>query len=207
MPKVGMEPIRRSALVAAAIEEIGRAGSLDVTVSQIARKAGMSSALAHHYFGSKDQIFLSAMRAVLAVFGSEVREALRGQVDPRTRVRGVIAASFSPQNFRPEVISAWLNFYVLALNSPEALRLLRAYRRRLHSNLMHDLRPLVGKDAAEVARGIAAMIDGLYIRQSLRDETLNGAESVALVTGYFDQVAGSPAKDIRVDGGIDARRT
>ena len=71
----------------------------------------------------------------------------------------------------------------------------------------HDLRPLVGKDAAEVARGIAAMIDGLYIRQSLRDETLNGAESVALVTGYFDQVAGSPAKDIRVDGGNDARRT
>ena len=64
MPKVGMEPIRRSALVAAAIEEIGRAGSLDVTVSQIARKAGMSSALAHHYFGSKDQIFLSAMRSV-----------------------------------------------------------------------------------------------------------------------------------------------
>ena len=35
----------------------------------------------------------------------------------------------------------------------------------------------------------------------------NGAESVALVTGYFDQVAGSPAKDIRVDGGNDARRT
>jgi TetR/AcrR family transcriptional repressor of bet genes len=52
MPKLGMEPIRRAALVSATISEIGRAGSLDVTVSQIARRAGMSSALAHHYFGS-----------------------------------------------------------------------------------------------------------------------------------------------------------
>ena len=48
MPKLGMEPIRREALVKATIAEIGAAGSLDVTVSQIARRAGMSSALAHH---------------------------------------------------------------------------------------------------------------------------------------------------------------
>ena len=47
MPKVGMEPIRRSALVKATIAEIGEAQSLDVTVSQIAKRAGMSSALAH----------------------------------------------------------------------------------------------------------------------------------------------------------------
>ena len=46
MPKVGMEPIRKAALVKATIVEIGRAGSLDVTVSQIAKRAGMSSALA-----------------------------------------------------------------------------------------------------------------------------------------------------------------
>ena len=55
MPKVGMEPIRRGALVQATIHEIGRAGSLDVTVTQIAKRAGMSSALAHHYFGAKSR--------------------------------------------------------------------------------------------------------------------------------------------------------
>ena len=37
MPKVGMEPIRKEALVRATIVEIGRTGSLDVTVSQIAK--------------------------------------------------------------------------------------------------------------------------------------------------------------------------
>ena len=41
MPKLGMEPIRKEALVKATIVEIGRTGSLDVTVSQIANRAGM----------------------------------------------------------------------------------------------------------------------------------------------------------------------
>ena len=43
MPKLGMEPIRKAALIKAAIAEIGQAGTLEVTVSQIARRAGVSS--------------------------------------------------------------------------------------------------------------------------------------------------------------------
>ena len=61
MPKVGVEPIRKAALVNATIAEVGRAGSLDVTVSQIAKRAGMSSALAHHYFGAKDELHNNAV--------------------------------------------------------------------------------------------------------------------------------------------------
>ena len=73
MPKLGMEPIRKEALVKATIVEIGRVGSLDVTVSQIAKRAGMSSALAHHYFGSKEEMFLAAMRHIMTLYGAEVR--------------------------------------------------------------------------------------------------------------------------------------
>ncbi|MFB2604448.1 TetR family transcriptional regulator, partial [Rhizobium phaseoli] len=54
MPKVGMEPVRRKALVDAALRVIGDHGSLAVTMSDIARQAGVSAALAHHYFGSKE---------------------------------------------------------------------------------------------------------------------------------------------------------
>ena len=73
MPKIGMEPIRRAALVEATIAEIGAAGSLDVTVSKIAKRAGMSSALAHHYFGGKEQIFVAAMRYTMGVYAAEVQ--------------------------------------------------------------------------------------------------------------------------------------
>lgn len=168
MPKVGMEPIRREALVKATIAEIGRAGSLDVTVAQIARRAGMSSALAHHYFGSKEQIFLAAMRHILTLYGAEVRGALAAAEGPRGRLVAIIRASFASSSFRREVVGAWLNFYVLAQTLPEARRLLGVYQRRLQSNLVHSLRPLVGLRAEAVARSLGAMIDGVYIREALK---------------------------------------
>ena len=33
----------------------------------------MSSALAHHYFGSKEAMFLAAMRHVMSLYGAEMR--------------------------------------------------------------------------------------------------------------------------------------
>ena len=167
MPKLGMEPIRRAALVKATIDEIGAVGNLDVTVSNIAKRAGMSSALAHHYFGGKDQIFLAAMRHTLAVYAAEVRSALEGAQGHQDRLEAVIRAGFTSSNFQPEVIAAWLNFYVLAQTSSDAHRLLRIYQRRLHSNLMHDLRPVIGASADGAAARIAGLIDGLYLRQGL----------------------------------------
>ena len=87
MPKLGMESIRRAALVKATIAEIGAAGSLDVSVSRIAKRAGMSSALAHHYFGGKNQIFEAAMRQILRDYSAEVRTALAAATDPAARAR------------------------------------------------------------------------------------------------------------------------
>lgn len=166
MPKVGMEPIRREALVDAAIAEIGQAGSLDVTVGQIARRAGMSTALAHHYFGGKEQIFLAAMAQILRDFEGEVRHALQAADSPQARLDAILSASFAPSCFTRASISAWMSFYHHAHATPQARRLLMIYQRRLQSNLTHALRPLTDhpKAAAEL---IAALIDGLYIRAAL----------------------------------------
>jgi TetR/AcrR family transcriptional repressor of bet genes len=186
MPKVGMEPLRRDALVRATIAEIGRAGTLDVTVAQIARRAGMSPALAHHYFGGKEQIFLAAMRHILTIYGAEIRGALAAAEGPEGRVRAVIRASFSEGSFRREVVSAWLHFYVLAQTVPEAARLLSIYQRRLNSNLVAPLRPLVGARATQLARQLGAMIDGVYLREALSGRAPDRRGAVDLVEGVLE---------------------
>ncbi|RBI77132.1 transcriptional regulator BetI [Roseovarius sp. TE539] len=186
MPKIGMEPIRRSALVEATIHEIGARGSLDVTVSQIARRAGMSPALAHHYFGSKEQIFAAAMRHILALYGAEVRGAYTMAHTPRDRVEAVIRASFSTAQFRPEMVSAWLNFYVQAQKSDGARRLLNIYQCRMRSNLRHALRPIAGAAAPMLTSGLAAMIDGLYIRQALRTDPISPDAAIDVLVQYLD---------------------
>lgn len=185
MPKLGMEPIRKAALVKATIVEIGRAGSLDVTVSQIAKRAGMSSALAHHYFGSKEDMFLAAMRHVLSLYGAEVRGALAAAEDaPEARLQAILRASFSPGNFRREAVGAWLNFYALAQTVPEARRLLSVYQRRLRSNLLDCLRPLVGARAPTVAAALGALIDGVYLREALKNGPPDSAAAVAVMMEF-----------------------
>jgi len=181
-----MEPIRKAALVKATIVEIGRVGSLDVTVSQIAKRAGMSSALAHHYFGSKEDMFLAAMRHVLTLYGAEVRGALATAEGDEARLRAILRASFSPGNFRREAVGAWLNFWVLAQTVPEAKRLLAVYQRRLRSNLLACLRPLAGPRAEAVADGLGAMIDGLYLREVLKSGSPDGAAAVQMALNYLN---------------------
>lgn len=158
---------RRAELIAATIREIAAVGSLNVTTSQIAKSAGVSSGLAFHYFKDKDSLFLAAMRDILMRYGLEVRKALNKAETPEERLKAIAYASFEHKNFRRETIAAWLNFYTLALKSAEARRLLYVYQRRLHSNLVYDLRALVGERAPDVARRIAGLIDGLYLRYAL----------------------------------------
>lgn len=163
MSKLGMEPIRRAALIKATIDSIGQGGSLDVTVSQFAKRTDMSSALAHHYFGAKEQMFLAAMRLL-----------------------AIIRASFLAEQFKDHVVSAWLNFYVQAQISTGAQRLLTVYQRRLRSNLVFHLRPLVGNRAGAVADTIATLIDGLYIRAALSPDHPDPQAVAARVCSLLD---------------------
>jgi TetR/AcrR family transcriptional repressor of bet genes len=180
MPKVGMEPIRRDALVKATIAEIGAAHSLDVTVGQIAKRAGMSTALAHHYFGGKDQIFLAAMRHILTEYGTEVRARLAQARGARARAQAIIIASFDETCFAPDTVNAWMTLYAASRTNDNTKRLLRLYQRRLRSNLTHALRGLSAHPVAD-ADTLAAMIDGLYLRAALSDRgTANEARASAL---------------------------
>ena len=129
-------------LVRATIAEIGEAGSLDVTVSQIAKRAGMSSALAHHYFGGKDQIFEAAMRQILTRLRCRSARGLGGARTLRARPRHHSAPVSPNPALLPQPSSAWMTFYAQAQTNPDALRLLQLYQRRLRSNLTHALRPI-----------------------------------------------------------------
>jgi len=186
MPKVGMEPVRRKALVDAAMRVIGDHGSLTVTMSEIAKQAGVSPALAHHYFGSKEQLLIETVRVHLQRLRDSVVTALRAARTPREKLSAVIRVSFQADQFAPETIAAWLAFYAEAQRSEETRRFLVIYARRLRSNLLANLKTLCPpEDAERIAEGAAAMIDGLYIRQSLRSAPISIEASIALTEDYL----------------------
>lgn len=190
-PRSGMAEARRRALIGAALKEISDRGSLDVTVAQIASRAGVSSALAHHYFGAKDDLILATMRHLLAEFGAGVVARLRRAESPRARLSAIIEGSFGPEQFHRATISAWLTFYAWALSSGQAARLLRVYQRRLHSNLVHALKPLMpAAEAARVAEALGAYIDGVYLREALRGRPTAPGTAILSIEGFLDRQLG-----------------
>ncbi len=181
---------RRRSLIEATITSIHLRGSLDVSVSEIAKRAGVSSSLAHHYFGGKDQLIVATMRHLLRQFHVSVLSETAKEQTPRGKVSALIRASFGPSQFDDQTISAWLVFYARAQESAEPGRLLQICLRRLHSNLVYWLRPLTGRRADFIASGVGAMIDGLYLRCALRHGVQDAEAAIFMTEDFVDAQIG-----------------
>ncbi len=185
MPKVGMEPIRRQQLIDATIVSIGRYGLADTTVQRISRAAGVSSGIIHHYFGGKNELLEATMRRLLQSLRADVVAALGAAPTPAGRVAAIIDSNFAAGQFHGGVIAAWLAFWAQAPHVPALARLQRINAGRLRSNLLHSLRRLLPRASAEqTARGLAALIDGLWLRAAL-DGSLDGAGARAIAVAYL----------------------
>ena len=205
MPKTGMAPVRRRAFVEAAIRSIHDRGFVDLTTGDVAREAGLSQGLVHHYFGSKSALIIATMRHLLIEFGAGISERLSNATTPRERLSAIVDGSFCEEQLRPEVISAWLTFYVQAHTEPAVRRLLHIYARRLISNLRHEYRRLPTRESAEVAaESTAAMIDGLWLRRVLSDPEPRGESPIAIMEAHIDSQLGS-LEDPQAPGARSAR--
>jgi len=186
MPKLGMAPIRRRQLIEAAIAVIHEDGFAQATVARIARRAGVSSGIVHHYFADKDDLLFNTMRALLADLRSEAVTRLSAAAAPAERIAAVIDATFGDSQFDEGVFSAWLALYGSARHSQRLQRILLLYHRRLEANLLFDLRKLMkSEDALRTAEGIAAMIDGLWLRYALTGKPADPEEPRGLTRDYF----------------------
>lgn len=191
MPKLGMGPIRRRQLVEAAIDVIHQEGFAQATVARIARRAGVSSGMVHHYFDDKDDLLFATMRHLLSDLRADAAGRLARAASPQQRIRAIIDASFGDAQFDERVFSAWLALYGNARQSQRLQRILHIYHRRLQSSLLHDLKRLMPLDEARrLAEGIAAMIDGLWLRYALTGKPADPETPRALTRDYFEAAAG-----------------
>ena len=186
MPKLGMAPIRRRQLVEATIAVIHEEGFGNATVARIARRAGISSGMVHHYFTDKDDLLFATMRHLLSDLRADAVSRLVGAPTPDARIRAIIDSCFGDAQFDEQVFSAWLALYGNARTSDRLQKILALYHRRLRSSLLHDLKRLLpAPKASELAEGIAAMIDGLWLRYALTGKPKDPETPRALTRDYF----------------------
>ena len=189
MPKVGMEPIRRRQLIQATMQAIDEAGLADATVARIARHAGVSTGIISHYFGGKDGLMEATMRQILTDLRSAVseRRAALDDDDVRSHLRAVIDGNFDRSQVSQSVSKTWLAFWASSMHRIPLERLQRVNDRRLISNLCALFRrcmPL--NEARDAAAGLAALIDGLWLRGTLDPTGLDVERARRLAYEYVD---------------------
>ena len=199
-----MEPIRRRQLIAATIASIHEEGLANTTLSQISRRAGLSTGIVSHYFQDKAGLLEATMRSLAESLRQRVIAKQDKAQTAEARVFAVIDANFAPDQCAPEVVTAWLAFWAQVGQSAALARIQRIYERRLGSNLLHPLNRLLPRaEAARLAAGLAALIDGLWLRCALTGGALAPDEARAIARDYFTTqlaaVRGEPAKECRTE--------
>src|SRR3546814_7407888 len=105
------------------------------------------------------------MRSLAQDLLRETVKRLKAAETPEQRIDAVILANFSDAQNEPENVSAWLAFWAEARTAPALWRIQKINERRLLSNLSHAFRQLLpAAEARAAAAGLAAMIEGLWLR-------------------------------------------
>lgn len=191
MPKVGMEPIRRQQLINATMNAIDEVGLADATIVRIARRAGVSAGIISHYFGGKDGLLEATMRQILTDLGNAVgsRRRTLGDGSPRAFIGAVIEGNFDRTQVTGPAAKTWLAFWTSSMHKPALARLQNVNDRRLYDNLCyHFSRVMPRAEARNAARGLAAMIDGLWLRGALTPDGLDAEGAQRLAFAYLDQL-------------------
>ncbi|MCG6661912.1 transcriptional regulator BetI [Halomonas kenyensis] len=189
-----MEPIRRQQLIQATKAAIDEVGLADATVMRIARHAGVSAGIIGHYFGGKDGLLEATMRQILTDLRQAVAERRRNLVDdsPRDQIGAIIDGNFDRSQVTGPAAKTWLAFWASSMHKRQLQRLQQVNDQRLYSNLCFQFRRLMPREQArDAARGLAAMIDGLWLRGTLSPEGLDTQRARRLAYTYLDELLAS----------------
>lgn len=174
--------IRRQELRAAAFRVMQRAGVPGTTLERVAAEAGASKGIVLHYFGSKDALFEQVMREANLVLAQRVAARLAAAETPMGRLLAVVRGNFDADLFTASICQAWLSLVAEVPRNPALARVQRVIHARMRSNLLSALSPALPRPQAEAeALRIAALIDGLWLREGLAPGALSPEAAIALV--------------------------
>jgi len=200
---------RQRQLIDATISTIGRVGYSGTTLTHVAGAAGLSPGIVNFYFKSKDQL-LAATLAQLAEEHESLWLAKIGAAggSPEGGLDAMIEADFDPLICTSEKVAVWFAFWAEAQSRPlyrsVVSELEERYFQQTHAFCAELIQQggYTGIDAAEVARGLNAISDGLWADLLILPDTfdLDAAKRICrtFLRAIFPQhfpFAGQPGGD------------
>src|SRR5512141_384266 len=164
------ESERRLILLKAAFREVAERGFSNVTLEDIAARAGVSKGVTLYYFSSKEDLFRELFSWLIDSIHERMREAVASTDDPVEKVRALVALIFPSPSKNRAFFRAYVDFCGLAARR-EPFRLIdeRFYAgcREIDGGIVEEgIRQgvFLARDPAEAASTLRAIFDGLMLQ-------------------------------------------
>lgn len=161
--------MRREQLIRATIDELAKRGYADLTLADVAERAGLSRGIVNFHFDSKRKLLVETLRFMADEYAEFWHQALeRAGLAPAERLWALVAADFDAEVCNRRKIAAWCAFWGEAKSRP-IYREICGERDLIHSDTLRGLcRELVAEggyehDPDRVAEGLDALLEGLWL--------------------------------------------
>lgn len=162
MPKVVDHDVRRAELADAALSLIAEEGIKAVTTRAVAERSGWSTGVINHYFTSRHDLLVGALRRAAEIQGRMFRELrLDATTDPMQRLGRLIESILPLDDRRVAMTRIFLVFYAEAGANVEAREEVIDY--------LHNWRRVVARIVieAQAAGQIPAELDPMHLSTEL----------------------------------------
>ena len=168
-PRTMSREARRAQLIASTIETLAARGYSRITLTDVARTAGLSHGLVLFHFESKERLLAETLNFLAEEYRENWQTALsRAGSDPAEQLNAMIEADFNPAICTPSRLAAWCSFWGEAQSRPIYQELCGdkddAYNRQLEDICQRLIEAGgYGHIARHVARVIRVTIEGTWL--------------------------------------------
>ena len=165
----------RSRILASAVACLGDGGIDAVRIARVARGAGVSTALVHYHFATREALLAQALEASYAIAGDARAVTKYGSGPARVRLRRKVEASLPTPGAQRREWELWVELWLRATRDRGLRAAAAAVYGRLHDSLRELIEDGTAKgefavaDPAATADRILALIDGFGVRALLGD--------------------------------------
>jgi AcrR family transcriptional regulator len=190
----------RKRILQAAVRCLADAGIDGVRIARVARLAGVSTALVHYHFATREALLAEALEASFQVAGEGRANTKYGTGPALGRLRRKVEESLPFAGRRATEWGLWVELWLRAVREPA----LRATAAEVYAQLHRSMRDLIaegaehGEFAAPDPDGTAdralALIDGFGVRALLDDPAMPVDRAAAQVWAVLAAELGVPAE-------------
>jgi AcrR family transcriptional regulator len=186
-PRKMSRETRRGQLIEATIEVLADRGFARVTLTEVARRAGLSHGLVNFHFKTKEGLMAETLLYLAEEYRQNWQAAMeRAGEAPAAQLDSLIRADFAPQICTQARLSAWCSFWGEAQSRPFYQELCGANDAAYIANLEAICTRLVAEGSyphhpARTARALRVTVEGVWLDLMTMNSPYSRDEALATV--------------------------